>query len=247
MVPLPDQPEVAAPYNWLIEHEDDREEWCRPQGGGGKKYRVKDLLNGVDEGARHRPAADNEGQLTGGSRTESGVFGIGNLGDSHIQGDLHINIHSGPAAPVATPASPPLPAPPNHQAESAVWWHALIAPGVVGLFAAILVGLILWDSTHQTTILFAAFCGVFGGVYMYLAYAQFRREHWPKYIMFAMLPLIAGSALAPTLNLFFSVNELGRFHVVAENSPWALAVLMAGEVALGVMQVVRERQGTTPG
>jgi internalin A len=61
MVPLPDQPELAADYRWLVQHEDIHKEFCLPL-GADREYSVAQLLNGVDEGSRRRPtAADDPG------------------------------------------------------------------------------------------------------------------------------------------------------------------------------------------
>ena len=46
-VPLPDEPNVTVSYNFLLQLEEEGEEWCRPE-GSRQKLRVVDLLDGIE-------------------------------------------------------------------------------------------------------------------------------------------------------------------------------------------------------
>ena len=58
-VPVPDEPGVTVSYRFLIELEEEGEQWCRPE-GSRHRVRVADLLNGVDSSERRAKRLEPE-------------------------------------------------------------------------------------------------------------------------------------------------------------------------------------------
>jgi hypothetical protein len=92
MVPLPDHPEVAAEYLWLVQLEDNRQTYCWPP-GATRQYLLDELLNGVDEGSRRRPILEDEDARRGSDRA---------IGEAYVQAikarDRQARVDTPPAA-----------------------------------------------------------------------------------------------------------------------------------------------------
>jgi internalin A len=106
MVPLPDNPDVAATYGWLVQLENMGESSCFPD-GATRKYSLADLLSGVDEGGRRRTEAEEEGPGRGGDQyntynISAGVMSGVAAGQQNAArvGDVEVS------APAARPAKP---------------------------------------------------------------------------------------------------------------------------------------------
>jgi hypothetical protein len=82
MLPLYDNPEVAADYVWLLQQEDAGETECWPP-QATHKYAIKRLLDGVDGGARRRPDMRGYGEAFVNAESVQHVPDGGSMSDHH--------------------------------------------------------------------------------------------------------------------------------------------------------------------
>jgi hypothetical protein len=216
-VPLPDDPAVAADYEWLLQEEADEVEYCRPP-GAKRRYHIRhEILDPI------------------------GNVPQSEFSPSDLRQQVEIDQRFSPqltrlkVSDATYSAAPTFPISGSVDGDS-ILWPSAIAGTALSVFAI----LVRWNPAHWFTMVWGVFVAVFVSVYVILRSRRYRDREWTKYVVFALMLLIAATTVAPALQLIWRDSESGVLRVVIDNSPWVVAVLMLGAVAFGGMQLRRE-------